>query len=188
MEIEKRFRVDNETYDYFVNKLQPGNADRVVDVTFGPSGARSMQEDGWVLRLRSKNDIVKLEYKAPANTEWTAWNEISVTVDKLGKIAKILNLIGLQYGLLIERTRRVCDYKGAILSFDRVKYLGNFIEIEVNCEDERRGLAEISRLRTDIGLEGDGDRPYGELLLNLVEEDNNIRDEMSKEIESLMAL
>jgi hypothetical protein len=89
-EYELRYRANESDVDRLLRMVRWSDPSRVLDLTFGRSGAESMQIDGWVLRLRQENDAVRLEFKSPLNSDWTLWNEVSVRVDSFGRAARIL--------------------------------------------------------------------------------------------------
>jgi hypothetical protein len=72
MEFELRYRLDEEETAALEERLSWSPAVRVCDLTLGPSGATSMQTDGWVVRLRQSGAKTRMEYKAPKNAEWSA--------------------------------------------------------------------------------------------------------------------
>ncbi|MFI7430582.1 CYTH domain-containing protein [Micromonospora sp. NPDC049836] len=151
---------------------------RVCDLTLGPSGATSMQTHGWVIRLRQTPGRTRLEYKAPTNSDWSAWMEIGTDVADFSATAEILRLAGLQVGLLLDRVRRTATDGSVTLSLDDVKGLGQFVEIEVEADgpDDRVAHGELERIRGELGLLGrEAARPYGELLLNRLESEPDFR-------------
>lgn len=189
MEVERRFRVSREEYDHLLAKIDWSASDRVCDLTFGPSGATSMQTHGWVVRLRQASSGTRMEYKAPRNAEWSAWTEYSTSVGSFSETLKILSATGLQTGLLLDRTRRVATHEGATLSLDDVLGLGMFIEIEVtvNGPDDAQALKEIERVQESLGMDGKSpERPYGEILLGRLTSDAAFREEHGRLIEGLL--
>lgn len=189
VEIEQRFKITTEEYDDIVARFDWTAGTRVCDLTFGPSGATSMQTHGWVIRLRQTDDSVRMEYKSPANEEWSAWVEYSITVDDFGHAAKILQSAGLQPGLLLDRVRRTASSDGISLSLDDVRGLGKFIEIEVRTQSASDSEAHeaIARMRDELNLpEGSAARPYGELLLHRLADDPELRNELDSAIATMM--
>jgi predicted adenylyl cyclase CyaB len=177
-EYEVRYRAGEFEVERLLRDIRWSESRRVLDITFGPSGAESMQIDGWVLRLRQEDDAVRLEFKSPLNSDWTLWNEISVKVDSLLDTARILGLIGLQPGLLLDRTRRTAVYGGVQLSLDQVADLGTFVELEaLDAVSEEDARQRIRAACGELGLGADHEPapPYGELLLRAFAEDSNLQ-------------
>lgn len=182
LENEKRYRISAEERDrlLMLTKLTWSNPGRVTDLTFGLSGATSMQTHGWVIRVRMKEKRTSIQYKAPANDDWTAWEEISTDVDNLASSIKILQKIGLTPGLVIDRERREAFFNGFKLTLDRLFLLGDFLEIEQSNENIIKestfnGIAES--LGVDCSEEA---RPYGELMLNILTENPNAKFEVDR--------
>jgi predicted adenylyl cyclase CyaB len=188
MEVERRFKVSKQEYDALLTRIEWSTPDRVCDLTFGPSGPTSMQTHGWVVRLRQTSAGTRMEYKAPRNAEWSAWTEYSTSVGSFPETIRILAAIGLQTGLLLDRTRRVATLQSATLSLDDVLGLGLFIEIEVEAggDDEEQALKAIEEIRESLGLESNPDRPYGEILLARLTTDAAFRDEHERLIADLL--
>jgi predicted adenylyl cyclase CyaB len=172
-EYELRYRANESDVDRLLRMVRWSDPSRVLDLTFGRSGAESMQIDGWVLRLRRENDAVRLEFKSPLNSDWTLWNEVSVRVDSFGRAARILELIGLRPGLLLDRTRRTAVYGGVQSSLDQVADLGAFVELEVLdavSEEEARRRIRFACSELGLGADHEPAPPYGELLLRALAE------------------
>lgn len=178
MELELRFEISAELYEKFVSQLDWSPAERVCDLTLGPSGATSMQTDGWVVRLRRTDQQVRLEYKAPQNAEWSAWTEYGTDVGSFSDTVKILRALGLQAGLVLDRVRRTTRHGHLTLSLDDVRGLGRFLEIEAESSDaeDLEAAAEIAREREVLGLRDYPEaRPYGELMLKRFQSEPEFR-------------
>lgn len=184
VEVERRYRLSDEEWRRLLQRYDWSAMKRVCDLTLGPSGATSMQTDGWIVRLRDTGGEVRLEYKAPRDSDWSSWIEYGTSVGSFREALKIMTAIGLKPGLFLDRTRRMARVEGAALSLDDVVGLGRFIEIEVEAvgpddsgilskSGARLGaLAGIERLRRSLGLaERTHERPYGELLLDRIRSD-----------------
>lgn len=188
MELEFRFRLSDDEFAHGLNRFDWSPPLRVCDLTLGPSGATSMQTHGWVIRLRQTPGRTRMEYKAPTNSDWSAWMEIGTDVGDFGATAEILRLAGLQFGLLLDRVRRTATDGPVTLSLDDVKGLGRFIEIEVEADGpgDRDAHRELERVRTDLGLLGrETARPYGEILLKRLESEPDFRAEHEQMIKAV---
>jgi predicted adenylyl cyclase CyaB len=188
MEFELRYRLDEEETAALEERLSWSPAVRVCDLTLGPSGATSMQTDGWVVRLRQSGAKTRMEYKAPKNAEWSAWVEYGTDVGDMAETIRILTAVGLRPGLLLDRTRRTATYGPATLSLDNLRGLGTFVEIEIETDGQGldAGRTLLESIRSDLGIpERPSQRPYGELMLGLLERDEVFRkahDEMIEQI------
>jgi predicted adenylyl cyclase CyaB len=150
-----------------------------------------MQNDGWVIRLRQIGTTCRMEYKAPANDEWTAWIEYGTEVENIHQATKILTEIGLRPGLVLDRTRRTTQHGLATLALDFVKGLGHFIEVETESNDaQNTGPYDLIRATIeDLGLTGRPvERPYGELALTRLAEDPNFRETQTQLIRAFVEI
>jgi predicted adenylyl cyclase CyaB len=188
MELEYRFELAEAEFKELAQRMD-WEVSSVTDLTMGPSGATSMQTDHWIVRLRNSDDRVRMEYKAPANSDWSAWVEYGIEIDDLCEAVRLLRAIGLRPGLLIDRVRRTTRNGVVTCSLDDVAGLGYFIELEVDVTEteEREGLALLESTRQEFGLaKRRSERPYGELMLQRIELDEAFREQQNKLIEDLL--
>jgi predicted adenylyl cyclase CyaB len=173
VEIELRFELTAEEFRGYQQEWDWSPETRVRDLTLGPSGAASMQIDGWVVRVRQQGAQARLEYKAPRDAAWSAWLEYSTEVGDFRETVRILSATGLQAGLVLDRTRRTAQDGPVMLALDDVRGLGHFIEIaaESDAPDDPVARAAIATTQARLGLTGrPAARPYGELLLRRLQE------------------
>jgi len=186
IEIEKRYLLSNEQFNLLLKRdgLNWSKPKKVTDITFGPSGAESMQIDGWVVRLRKKGDACSMEYKAPLNDEWTKWQEIGVEISDLGSCVEILEKIGLKSGLFLDRTRLVAHWKGMEISLDEFAFLGKFVEVESN--DPNFDEKDFDEFVETFNINQDQEAvAYGILMLEKLKDNPSLADEIEKYISSL---
>lgn len=186
IEEEIRFSLTNEEYTNLLSCSIPWSEPVIVtDITFGLSGATSMYTHGWVVRVRKKGEIITIEYKAPINKEWTQWEEIGFEVSSFSSALKFLKKIELKPGLVLDRQRREAEWNGTNLAIDDFKYLGKFIEIEINKNGEK-AISVIDQCISDLGLiNKESQKPYGSMLLDMMKFDESIQLEIEKHIDRL---
>ena len=106
------------------------------------------------LRLRQNNDKIKINYKHfyPENAEVTSHcDEYETEVGNLTTIEKIFKAIDIKSFAIVEKVRESFIYqKHFEISFDQVKNLGYFIEIEAmhdfgDPQKTRQKLDELAR-------------------------------------------
>jgi predicted adenylyl cyclase CyaB len=168
IELERRYSISDATFSQLQtsSEIAWSDAKQVTDITFGPSGAESMQIDGWVLRLRKTETSCELQFKSPANQDWTAWKEISVTVDSASNAVQLLSAIGLRIGLLLDRSRSVGCWRGYKLSLDDFAILGKFIEVEVEANAHSAEAPAFVDFLDYFGIPNATEcEPYGLLML-----------------------
>ena len=183
IEYERRYRVCSDEFLRVQSSpdIEWSVKTRLTDVTFGPSGAESMQIDGWVLRLRKSNEGVALQFKAPANAEWTAWNEISINVDSAKATIELLQAIGMKTGLLLDRTRTIGYWGKYTVSLDEFALLGQFIEVEINSKFRTGEAPNFEEVLVHFGLETASEcRPYGQLMLETLKNNPELRNQVGE--------
>jgi predicted adenylyl cyclase CyaB len=188
IEYERRYRISVEDFARLQSSpdLSWSPPARLTDVTFGLSGAESMQIDGWVIRLRRSAGSVALQYKAPVNPEWTAWREISLTVDNAATAIQFLRAIGLKTGLLLDRTRSIASCGKYIISLDEFALLGQFVEIELNSTFRSESTPNFDEIVEQLGLQTAAESvPYGQLMLQRLKDDPELIDQVGKYLESI---
>jgi len=165
IEKEHRYRISksekDKIYGQFTSWTKPS---KVVDITFGLSGATSMIVNGWIIRLRQKEGKISLEYKASLNKESTLWEEYAVAIDSIKEAATILKKIGLKEGLVLDRIRTECVYLKYKITLDDFEMLGTFVEIEL-----LDGNQSFSNIFEILGIpEREKEKPYGDIMLDLL--------------------
>lgn len=132
IESEKRYylpeTVMNQILGLDINWSGPN---RVTDITFGKTGADSVQTSGWIVRVRQVPGKITLEYKAPLNSDMTAWEEVGFEIGDLNACVKLLTKIGLNPGLVLDRVRKEGIWRDVKITIDEFQFLGNFLELEV---------------------------------------------------------
>ncbi|MET9270540.1 CYTH domain-containing protein [Kribbella sp. NPDC003557] len=189
MELELRFEISAELYHRLEQERDWSPAEQVCDLTLGPTGATSMQTDGFVVRLRRTAGNVRMEYKKPQNADWSAWTEYGTEVGSFSETVKILKALGLQAGLVLDRTRRTARHGHLTLSLDDVRGLGRFLEIEAEVDraEDESAAAEIAHERELLGLQNHPSaRPYGELLLMRLETEPGFREKHERQIAEML--
>lgn len=181
IEYEKRYQISDDTYEA-IHKcpgIEWSDVTRVIDVTFGLSGAESMQINGWVVRLRKMDEKVSLEYKAPLNKDWTEWKEIAVGIDNAKNAISMLQHIGLKPGLLLDRERITGKWKEGIVCLDKFALLGTFVELEI-CN--QNGVQLFFRdFENKFNLsETNQCEPYGKLMLARLKDNLYLRDQVNE--------
>jgi adenylate cyclase class IV len=176
MEFESRAQVTEEQASSLLVAISGWSRPiRVIDIVFGRSGVSSMQADGWVIRLRKSDAVRRLEYKSATDASHRSWEELGITVDNLAVAADILVRIGLKPGLVIDRQRCTCRLPNAVLTLDKVRFLGSYLEIETTDDacDPRSVLASLGDQEPLRELLFDAP-PYGQMLRQKRVEDRRV--------------
>ncbi len=122
------------------------------------------------VRLRKQGDRTFLTYKGKKLDAMSKTRkEVEVEASDFVKMQDILLSLGFRKTLDVSKERRIYHYKGAEICLDRVKGLGDFVELELQAD----GAAEIESKRDElillmreIGIDGELIREsYLEMLL-----------------------
>jgi adenylate cyclase class 2 len=141
--------------------------------TYFNSPFRNFKETGEILRVRKQipgNDV--LTFKGPRlKSKVKAREEIEVNVENGSTIIKLLEKLGYEPWITVEKEREIWRFNKFTLSLDEVKNLGHFIEIEALVEETQSKPEveqEILRLLNKIGISKNliERRTYLELVLD----------------------
>lgn len=187
IEHEVRYRLSPAQFAMALEAMPPSSvlsSERVSDVTFGLAGASSMDDHGWIVRLRRSDRKMQLQFKS-RGSDPTSWRELSVGVDSLAICAQMLEAMGLSLGLVIRRTRTEVNIWDCVLSFDFVDLLGYFVEIEFQTTDA------LSRVRSEMAALGlnllAAEPSYGDLLMLKAASDPRLLSVMSAIVDEVLA-
>jgi len=181
IEHEKRFKLTEHQFDAIKNlQLKWSAPYQLTDIVFSATGNVDIDIVGWIVRLREQKGKIIIGYKAPVNKELTKWEEIDIQVNDFAKAMKFLFKIGLTAGLVLDRIRMDCIWENFKLTLDNFKFLGHFLEIEVI---DSQKIVDFNSFSTNFNIDlGDPQPPYGKLMLKEMENNINIRNEVSEYI------
>ena len=141
-EIEIKLRIDDmQFFNQLISKME-SNCERTEnvyqhDVYYSPMNENYMEERypyKW-LRVRYFNDgsaEVCFKHFFPEGAEHHLYcNEYQSKVSEPEAIVTIFSELGMQVVADVEKMRTTYRYNRYLISFDKVKNLGNFVEVEV---------------------------------------------------------
>jgi predicted adenylyl cyclase CyaB len=141
-EIEIKLRIDDmQFFNQLISKME-SNCERTEnvyqhDVYYSPMNENYMEERypyKW-LRVRYFNDgsaEVCFKHFFPEGAEHHLYcNEYQSKVSEPDAIVTIFSELGMQVVADVEKMRTTYRYNRYLISFDKVKNLGNFVEVEV---------------------------------------------------------
>lgn len=162
LEIEMKFRVDG--FADIEKKLSRGS-DPHEDVetdTYYAHPCRDFKSTGEALRIRSKDDSeYVLCYKSGKNAGGVkSKREIEIPVEgkDVAQLHDIFYALGFTESITVEKWRRSYFRTAAgfdvTVCLDDVKDLGEFVEVEIVCEEENRVGAErvVRQVASKLGL------------------------------------
>jgi len=118
------------------------------------------------LRLRMTDTRSELTYKGPRLSDKVkARAELSLMLEDPESMRKILLNLGYNIILIVKKRRKNYDYRGAVISLDRVEELGDFMEIEANALDDDGLISLTKELMKLLKVQGEFEtRSYAQLL------------------------
>ena len=143
VELELKLKVDNDTYKKVLNRFNSTNSEKLeqIDTYYIPKFKDF--NDEW-LRIRNENGKNILSYKKRLEDNYR--QEIETIIDNYNNLHLILTNLGFQVKGIVTKNRIEILYKDKYeFSFDNVKNIGLFIEIEVK-KIEYSVIEEINNL------------------------------------------
>lgn len=153
-EIELKFKVEN--MDSLMERLKELDC-KIGDIVFQNdtiyvvdlNHVESVENSIW-LRVRKENEKVELNLKKQSSKIQES-KEIEFEVSSYEKANQLLETLGYQKWVVVNKKRRYSKYLNYNLCIDEVERLGSFIEIEVLVEEEDREdyipkLLEVAKL------------------------------------------
>ena len=143
VELELKLKVDNDTYKKVLNRFNSNNSEKLeqIDTNYIPKFKDF--NDEW-LRIRNENGKNILSYKKRLEDNYR--QEIETIIDNYNNLHLILTNLGFQVKGIVTKNRIEILYKDKYeFSFDNVKNIGLFIEIEVK-KIEYSVIEEINNL------------------------------------------
>ena len=154
VEIEAKLKVDShKAIERNLPKLGArfSAIQKQTDYYFDDSKSSFTKQDK-CLRIRKESvdskDKYFLAYKGPKqNSNFKKRAEIEIEVSDFEKTNAILEILGYRQAIVVEKTRKLWKLKQCLVALDKVKKLGNFVEIEG--PDNKK----IEKVKTLLGLE-----------------------------------
>ena len=171
MEVEIKAKVKNFTN--IKNKLIKFGAKlerrkKQVDIFYKPKKeVRSTLRPGsYILRTRESGNDKFLTFKALTPIKG-AWEEYEVRIDNTKEMQKILERLDLVRVFSINKIRISAQLGDFELNLDRVKELGNYIEIGLIDTDGEKAQNKIIELYSKLGISEKQleRRGYGEIII-----------------------
>lgn len=173
MELEKevRFLVTDDVWQNALkNSEEYKEKVEMLDITMGAYGRESVAKTGKVFRIRQKPNKTTLEIK---NRIDGGWQEEAIVLDSVDRGVSFLTLAGMKPYLFIKRNREVRKYKGLKVFFDDIYLLGKYIELEY--QDSKNSENELKEFCKLVGINGDEQPLYGEIINYKYETDENFK-------------
>ncbi len=150
IEVEIQVKVDNSE-DLLAFLQKEGRYDgekRQIDKYYSPEGRDFFRERPLreMLRLRDSSGKFSINYKkinyGSSGTRESS-DEYESGVGDIANLEKILTSLGMKMAVVVDKVRRIWNYQNYEICFDRVKGLGDFVEVEYKGQVAGRPTSEI---------------------------------------------
>lgn len=156
VEVERKYRIRN--LSAFRRRLATlglprSKSKRQVDTYYSPPHQTFLGKPRY-LRVREtrqgRKSWARLEYHVPYGR--FAAREYELAVGDGATLRGILWRLGFVKEITVSKEREEWERGGVEVELDRVRGLGNFVELEVMGSTQRRSLVRIDRLARELGL------------------------------------
>lgn len=160
-------------------KASPSGSLRQIDKIFGHpmflDRNKMVIEGGIVPRIRYVNGKCRLEFKEIKRGKGGL--ELSSELGNINHGIKFLEKLGFKEAFTIEKQRISYKYKDFEIELDKVKKLGNFVEIEKivrHPKDEKKAREDCKKLLSKISTNSMIEiKKYGDLIQELINKKHN---------------
>ncbi|MFA5070602.1 MAG: class IV adenylate cyclase [Patescibacteria group bacterium] len=123
-----------------------------IDTYYLPQARRFTPLGRGVLRTRYDkiSGQARLEYHRYISA--TAGEENELVVYDYGMLTRILNLLGAKKIVVVEKIREYYIYRNAEICLDKVRGLGNFVEVEIQGKDNQQNNNKILYIFCKLGI------------------------------------
>ena len=170
MDIEKevRYKINEKDLENIIQKTQPYiPKNDMLDITFGYNGFKSLQEYGFICRVRQKPNKSTLEVKKRIGVDWL---EQEILLDDISSGINYFKLVGMEPYMFLKRFREVRKYKNLKIFIDQIEILGNYVEIEY--QDSPNGLEELKDFLNVIKITNSTQQElYGDIICKQLQTD-----------------
>lgn len=127
---------------------------------------KTSDEEKEILRVRKTDGKTILGYKEIEKSDKSVFNELEVEVIDSDKMIDILDNLGFDEKVEIQKDRWYYDLDGVTLELNDIKDLGSYLDFEVISDDEDKAKEKIYRVMNELDYSKDDIEPrlYYELL------------------------
>lgn len=177
LEVERKFSISEIQYKKTQASLDAENSTsiplRQIDqiFLFGSSSFKNFKRGDPVMRIRTSNDALYLTYKRSV-TAGGDRIEHELKIDSAEVAQELLNELGYQQAVVVDKVRRNYVVGDLTVSLDDVHGLGYFIEVELLCASEDKvadAVTQILNYTRALGIPESAleERKYDEMLSSL---------------------
>lgn len=155
-EVEKKYKVHElSKIESLIDRFDVVDDEHEeIDIVYlyGVDDFSSFNPGDAVMRIRKKKHKIVLTMKKQVNDESNIEHECEV--NNIESMDSILKGIGFKQVARVEKFRKVLKINSAEVCLDKVKGLGEFVEIEILCSEneQENALNEINKIAELLGL------------------------------------
>lgn len=169
LEIEVKAYADNlSRIEKRLKKLNARYMGNFVEVDkYFNSPVRDFAKSDEAFRIRKTNKGVFITYKGPKiDAKSKTREEIELEICDNNSMEKLIKKLGFTHAYTVEKTRRKYAYRKFEITLDKVKNLGNFVEVESRGKDIEKCRDSIIQFLASLNLCKYERKSYLELLLS----------------------
>lgn len=168
LEVEIKAWCDNHTQ--IIDSIIKLGGKKISDLneidTYFNHPERDFAKTDEAFRLRKQNDKNKITYKGPKLSKKAKTRfESETSFEDYESMKVILEKLSFRETGVVEKNRTIYQYNGIDICIDRVKNVGDFVELEKMGEDKESIEKELFELASQLNLSKFETKSYLELLL-----------------------
>lgn len=175
MEIEKEVRYKLEDKKIIEKIIDTTNLiekrKKNADLVMGWSGFNSLDEYGFICRIRQKNNQIFLQSKKRINKY--EWEEAKINLNSFKEGYQFLCLIGMKPYLYINREREIRRKGNLKIFIDEIELLGTYVEIEL--QESENPQKELSEFLKEVGIKDNKQKLYGDIFKEKIESNSEFK-------------
>lgn len=184
MDIEKevRYLIKDSQYQKILSVTQPLEQESdTLDLNYGYDGFNSLAKFGFICRVRKKKNKIVLEIKKRIEDGWL---EQEVKVDSILDGINFFECLNMKPYMFLYKKREIRTFGDLKIFIDKVKGLGDFVEIEY--QDCENSLEKVEEFKTLVKINSSEQDLYGNILMEKLK-DKDFQEQYQKELYDLIS-
>lgn len=160
-EKEERYLIDKTQIRTIIDNTEElKNKTEMLDISFYENGKNLYDLYKYIIRIRKKDNSIKLEIKNYKNEEECI--EASLNLDSVSSGVEFLKLMNLTPAIYLKRNRTIRKYKNLKIFIDEFDMIGNYVEIEY--QDSPDAENEMFEFKKICNIYGEKQDMYGGII------------------------
>ena len=155
---------------------------RVIDITCGKYGFDSLKKNGYICRVRCRDNNYRIEIKNYQNENECL--EKSLIVQSLNEGLEFFKLLNMEPYLVLDRFREIRSYNDLLIYIDEFESIGCYLEIEYQNSTKEAVVEFINMLNLDPTPQ----EKYGDIVVNKLNESKAFKNKFMKELKKYKQL